>query len=122
MQQVTLRKGIVDSLSLHDDIWSVNNGVAFAERVFLVTGSHPRDESPYPDIPVMELDDALIPSKLAGVVHWLSYQSLAHHLLANAAMCHALEITCSCECQMAISLLSSVVAYVLYSAWREQCT
>ena len=56
----------MDSLDQQDGLWSINNGQASAEHVFLVTGSHPKDESPYPSVACLALDDALIPKKLAG--------------------------------------------------------
>ncbi|KAK9815097.1 hypothetical protein WJX73_007434 [Symbiochloris irregularis] len=66
--KVCLQRGRVTSMVLEDGLWNINEGRAFAKRAYLATGSHPRDDSPYPDLQKLDLDDALIPSKLSGLV------------------------------------------------------
>ncbi len=66
MAQVKARRGVISSLALNNGIWDINQGLLTADRVFLATGSHPRDDQLYPGPTVVPLDDALIPSKLSG--------------------------------------------------------
>ena len=66
--QVKARQGVISSLALHNGVWDVNDGLLTADRVFLATGSHPRDDQLYPDLTTVPLDDALIPSKLSGAL------------------------------------------------------
>ena len=75
--QVHLRQGSIAKLALQGDTWHVSGeggALATAERVFLATGSHPRDDQLYPGPRVLPLDDALIPSKLRG-----ASQTMAPH-------------------------------------------
>lgn len=67
--QVHLRHGSIASLALEDGVWHIagsSGGAATADRVFLATGSHPRDDQLYPGPDVLPLDDALILSKPKG--------------------------------------------------------
>lgn len=66
--QVKARRGVISSLALNSGIWDINQGLLTADRVFLATGSHPRDDQLYPGLTNVPLDDALIPSKLSGQV------------------------------------------------------
>ncbi|KAL0048969.1 hypothetical protein WJX82_003445 [Trebouxia sp. C0006] len=66
--KVKARRGVISSLALSNGIWDINQGLLTADRVFLATGSHPRDDQLYPGPTVVPLDDALIPSKLSGQV------------------------------------------------------
>lgn len=64
--QVHLRQGLISSLAFADGVWHINDIGVTADKVFLATGSHPKDDQLYPGLPVIDLDDALIPSKLKG--------------------------------------------------------
>lgn len=94
--QVELRRGHVSTLDHANGSWSINKGQAFADTVYLVTGSHPRDQQLYPGLKHLSLDHALIPTKLTGVQpicfsprhvqpHWLYKLALlcwGHHCRA----------------------------------------
>ena len=67
----------MDKLEQKNGTWSINSGQAFADRVFLVTGSHPKDDSPYPKVSSIALDDALIPSKVKGALSLCNLSCLA---------------------------------------------
>ena len=95
--QVFLRRGKVDSLDLQDGRWNVNQGQALAERVFLTTGSHPKDHNPHKNVISLPLDDALIPTKLSGAI--AAAQPTRCLLSANlqvfeTAQCLACSISC----------------------------
>lgn len=64
--QVCLQRGAVDSIALENGVWNINHGKASADCVYLTTGSHPKDHISYPGLAKLALDDALIPSRLAG--------------------------------------------------------
>ena len=72
--QVHLRQGSIAKLALQGNKWHISGeggASATAERVFLATGSHPRDDQLYTGPRVLPLDDALIPSKLKGAAQIL---------------------------------------------------
>ena len=72
----------MESLDWIHDRWTVNNGGLTADHVFLTTGGDPKEPEGYPDIPVMLLDDALIPQRLAGgcpfIVNDIRHRQQAH--------------------------------------------
>ena len=65
--QVMMRKGFVDSLEWMHDRWHINGSQLTADRAFLTTGSDPKGTSDFPDLAPISLDDALTPSRLAGM-------------------------------------------------------
>jgi hypothetical protein len=63
-----MQRGHVKSLALTGGIWHINGGSAMAERAFLATGCHPKSTATLPPgATVLELDDALKPSRLSGL-------------------------------------------------------
>lgn len=80
LRQVCLQRGNVDRIAWGDNVWNINNGKAFASCVYITTGAHPKDHNPYPRLAKLDLDDALIPSKLAGKLLFCALYCPAHVL------------------------------------------
>jgi len=68
----------------------VNSSHITADKVFLATGSHPKDDQLYPGLTILQLDDALIPSKLSGR-SWMDM----HHQPVIVHLCSC-NIKCLC--------------------------
>ncbi len=68
-----MRRGLVDCLDWQHDSWRIDHRQLSADRAFLATGSAPQDTDVLPGVPVIPLDEALIPSKLPG--RYLSVES-----------------------------------------------
>lgn len=90
------RRGVISSLALSNGIWDINQGLLTADRVFLATGSHPRDDQLYPGPTVVPLDDALIPSKLSGTAFGfmqVTFASNRRHRQAGLQI-HSFALAC----------------------------
>ena len=64
--QVTMRRGLVESLDWMQDSWKIDGGRLTADCVFLATGASPQEPDGFPGIPYIPLDDALVPPRLSG--------------------------------------------------------